>query len=51
MDRSQIFFSSDCSDNLMQQMEMPHRQKPAPPNPSDLPSRERSTLESVGQAA
>lgn len=33
----------------MQQMEMPHRQELAPPNPSDLPPRESSTLESLAK--
>lgn len=33
----------------MQQMEMPHRQELALPNPFDLPPRESSTLEPVAK--
>ena len=43
------FFVLSLLDNLMQQMEMPHRQKLAPSNPSDLPPRESSTLESLAK--
>lgn len=43
------FFLLQLLDNLMQQMDMPHRQELAPPNPFDLPPRESSTLESLAK--